>query len=443
MFWFKLGEKLMNTFFKWLFGAGLFLPCLAAQSADFEHGALAGDRYRVIVSTDIGGSDPDDFQSMIHFLMYADLFDIEGIVSSPWGEGRKEHILRVIDQYKKDYPKLKSNSERYPAPDALRSISKQGAFDIAPSKGYREATEGSEWIIACAQKADPRPLYILAWALLEDVAQALHDAPEILPKLRVIFISGPNKKWGVNAFDYIERNFPDLWIVENNSTYRGFFNGGDQSGDLGNLSFYQNHIKGFGALGDYFGLFRDGEIKMGDTPTVTYLFYGTPENPELDSWGGRFRPAPYRPKFIFDRHTTIDDQVEVFSVVEFNLKGPDIGPASDEVQFKVKIGEQRFDGYYDGEGIYRFRLCPKSAGAESYTIESSHSWLHGKSGQYTVVSEGTLGFRPYEREHRFWWTDILDPSWKEGDHSGAKTVNQWRKEILRDWQKRMEWLRRL
>ena len=34
--------------------------------------ALAGTRPRVIVSTDIGGTDPDDFQSMVHLLVYAD-----------------------------------------------------------------------------------------------------------------------------------------------------------------------------------------------------------------------------------------------------------------------------------------------------------------------------------------------------------------------------------
>ncbi|MBD3375545.1 DUF1593 domain-containing protein, partial [candidate division KSB1 bacterium] len=46
--------------------------------------ALSGERFRVLVSTDIGGSDPDDFQSMIHYLLYADLFDTEGLISSPW-----------------------------------------------------------------------------------------------------------------------------------------------------------------------------------------------------------------------------------------------------------------------------------------------------------------------------------------------------------------------
>ena len=36
------------------------------------HAAPAAERPRVVVSTDIGGTDPDDFQSMVHLLLYAD-----------------------------------------------------------------------------------------------------------------------------------------------------------------------------------------------------------------------------------------------------------------------------------------------------------------------------------------------------------------------------------
>ena len=65
-------------------------------------------RPRILISTDIGGTDPDDNQSMIHYLMYSDLFEIEGLVSSPsFGEGSKEEIIRMIDLYEQDYPKLK------------------------------------------------------------------------------------------------------------------------------------------------------------------------------------------------------------------------------------------------------------------------------------------------------------------------------------------------
>ena len=85
-------------------------------------GALAGDRYRVIVSTDIGGTDPDDFQSMVHFLLYADIFDIEGLISTSGisGPGRKQDIFDVIDCYEKDFDNLKKYSDKYPTPDALR-----------------------------------------------------------------------------------------------------------------------------------------------------------------------------------------------------------------------------------------------------------------------------------------------------------------------------------
>ena len=107
-------------------------------------GALYGTRYRVIVTTDIGGSDPDDFQSMVHYLLYSDLFDTEGLISSPtWGTGRASYILEVIDAYEKDYPKLKQYSEYYPMPDYLRSVTRQGSVEEAPYKGYSECTPAS------------------------------------------------------------------------------------------------------------------------------------------------------------------------------------------------------------------------------------------------------------------------------------------------------------
>ena len=94
-----------------------FLSCFTiiaiSPIATAHDGALAGVRHRVVVSTDIGGTDPDDFQSMVHLFVYADVFDLEGLVSSPYGPGRKKHILEVIDAYEHDYPKLKSHSGKW------------------------------------------------------------------------------------------------------------------------------------------------------------------------------------------------------------------------------------------------------------------------------------------------------------------------------------------
>ena len=44
-------------------------PILRTPEPIARGGALAGHRFRVVVSTDIGGTDPDDFQSMVHLLV--------------------------------------------------------------------------------------------------------------------------------------------------------------------------------------------------------------------------------------------------------------------------------------------------------------------------------------------------------------------------------------
>lgn len=81
---------------------------------------------RILISTDIGGTDPDDNQSMAHFLMYSEMFETEGLVSSPsYGHGSKQNLLDMIDLYEKDLPKLKKHIKGFPSPDALRAISIQ------------------------------------------------------------------------------------------------------------------------------------------------------------------------------------------------------------------------------------------------------------------------------------------------------------------------------
>ena len=145
----------------------------------------AQSRPRVIVSTDIGGTDDDDFQSMIHYLMYADRFQTEGLISSPHGKGRKEDILYILDLYEQDYPKLKAHSRDFPTPNSLRAVTKQGVEERAPLKGWGDPSEGSQWIVESARRESQDPLWVLVWGGLEDIAQALHDGPDIADKLRV------------------------------------------------------------------------------------------------------------------------------------------------------------------------------------------------------------------------------------------------------------------
>lgn len=250
------------------------------------------DKLRVIVSTDIGGSDSDDFQSMVHFLVYTDVFDVEGIISSPPGAGRKSHIIEVLNEYAKDYNNLKTYGN-YPSYDTLLALTKQGA--ISPgAPGNNKSTEGSNLIIQAAKKIDPRPLWVLVWGSITDIAQALYDDLSIKDKIRVYYIGSSNTSQDPDSRNYIYNNHSDLWWIENDVTFRGMYTGGNQSGDLGNGSFVQTHVKGHGNLGNFFYNKRSF-LKMGDTPSVLYLLaplvggVGNLDNPTSESWGGQFR----------------------------------------------------------------------------------------------------------------------------------------------------------
>ena len=92
-----------------------------------------------------------------------------------------------------------------------------------------------------------------------------------------------------------QRTIRSCGLSRTNSTYRGWFVGGDQSGEWGNKEFVSRHVAGHGALGDYFQSKLGGTIKMGDTPSVAWLLSGTPEDPSQPGWGGRFVRAWERP----------------------------------------------------------------------------------------------------------------------------------------------------
>jgi len=398
-------------------------------------GALGGERFRVVISTDIGGSDPDDFQSLVHYLLYADLFETEGIISSPWGAGRVSDIYDVLDRYETDFPRLVRASGMYPDPEFLRSISKQGAVERAPLAGYSHATEGSDWLVRCARRPDPRPLYVLVWGTIDDVAQALHDAPDIAGRIRVYYIAGPNKKWGIEAYEYVRTAFPDLWIIENNSTYRGWFVGGNQTGQWGNKEFVRRHIAGHGALGDYFAQFLGGTIKMGDTPSVAYLLRGTPGDPSKPSWGGSFERVTNRPKSTFYRLTTEADEVELYGILELNLEGPEYTGTGAPLELVVQ--GQRFPGHRVGSSAYRVLFMPKSTGIWSYHIESPVEQLDGLSGSFRCVPEDPAQ-RHIGNEHTNWWSDLLEPNQSDHGHAGARTISMWRESFLDSFRERFD-----
>ncbi len=407
------------------------LPACDASELQLQ---AEGLRHRVVISTDIGGTDPDDFQSMVHLLVYADVLDIEGLISSPFGPGRKQDILDVIDCYNKDYANLKTYSHQYPTPDALRAITKQGETEIAPHVGVQAPTEGSRWIAECARRDDPRPLHVLVWGGIEDLAQALHDAPDIVPKLRVYYIGGPNKKWGPNAYQYIVDHHPKLWIIEANATYRGWFTGGNQSSQWGNKEFVKQHIVGHGALGDFFNS-KMNSIKMGDTPSVGWLLNGTPNDPSQPGWGGQFVRAWTRPYSQFHRLTTPNDEMEVFGVLELVLPLGDNAPQTPVC--KLVVENQTIPGHLPGDDTVRFRFCPKAAKTYHFKIRSNVTALDGNIGGIKSIAPDAEVASSPSTDLPKWWTDNPAPHLAEAGHHGAKSVSRWRENYLTDFAERM------
>ena len=414
------------------------------------------ERPRILITTDIGGTDPDDNQSMMHFLLYCNEFDTEGLISSPsYGDGNDREIVRMIGLYEQDLPTLKQHAESWPTADQLRSVTKQGRRGAAPLCGYSTATEGSDWIVKCARKEDKRPLYVLVWGGLDDVAQALHDAPDIASKIRINWIGGPNKKWSLPSYCYIVEHFPNLWFIEDNESYRGFI-ADYKNMDKHNAGFYDYYVKGAGHLGADFYNYLEGKPKLGDTPTLLYMLDGDPAVPERESWGGSFVKINHSSRAVFTRPTTARDTIQRDGVIEWQFKGPKLkkgtyqpvkakwaSGADDEVGF-LTVDKQKWPVYYLGKGRYMCRYATYKCGVAKYTIEADIKGFPNQSGEFYVENVFPGKHRPTDYlVGNTWWSDRTDASLYSLRQKcqGAETVAKWRIQVMEDWGRRCGWLR--
>jgi hypothetical protein len=179
-----------------------------------------------------------------------------------------------------------------------------------------------------------------------------------------------------------------------------------------------------------------GVIKMGDTPSVAYLLHGMPEDPTQPGWGGKYVRIWDGRKTVFDKFTTESDHAEVFGVVEFVIATP----AGMTVRHEARmIFDNRIPskGLNDGSTL-RFRFSPRDAKVWRYAVKSDFSGLDGREGSFMAVPpQLSLTSRP-SSVHSNWWIDDPDPRVAEGVHPGAKSVNQWRAQFLKDFSARIE-----
>jgi hypothetical protein len=249
---------------------------------------LNARKQRLIVTSDIGGSDPDDEQSMVHLLVCANEFDIEGIIPGlAWFDDkniRKGALYSIIDEYGKVLPNLKVHGEGYPTCEYLRSIAEPGQSHARMAGvGEGKDSPGSELIIAAVDKDDPRPVWINAWGGMNTLAQALWKvkktrSPEaverFVSKIRCYDILGQD-----DAGAWMTKTFPNLFYIRNKHIY-----GWGPSDE-----WVKANVQSKGSMGAKYP--NRIWATEGDSPAFMHVYANGLNNPnEIDQggWGGRF-----------------------------------------------------------------------------------------------------------------------------------------------------------
>lgn len=315
------------------------------------------DKHRLVILADMG-NEPDEEQQIFHLLMYANEFDIEGLIAvtgkflnpnSPKPEKQRlypELFVNLIKGYSKVYDNLQIHASGWPEPDYLLSIVKQGQKGYGfEDVGEGKSSPGSELLEQILTRDDPRPVYIVVNAGSNTLAQALFDLER---KLSEKEFSRCIKKMRVyengaqdNAGAYICHHYPGIfWIRSNYQTYcyggPGVDGGYDNKGDGKNFGphtwkpysyngmgqhqwLLKNIIGNHGAFGKYYPLrqFPNGGISFmeggGTIPWLGLINKGlfSTNNPNWGSWSGRYTSIKY--KNVWSKHKSVNKDESRFA----------------------------------------------------------------------------------------------------------------------------------
>jgi hypothetical protein len=291
----------MNITFSRLITLVLLLVFLGSKiSASL---AAEDGRHRLLVLTDFK-ADPDDEQSLIRLLLYANEIDIEAIVATTSTHKRAnpapQAIRDIIGAYGQVQQNLLLHDPAYPSEAELLALVKVGSPVYGMSGvGQGQDSAGSESIIRALEQADERPLWVSVWGGVNTLAQALYsiretrstaEAAALIGKLRVYAISDQD-----DSGAWIRREFPDLFYIVSpggygRSTWTAFTRGFDGFGDyISNQWLADNIQQGHGPLG---AMYPDVAWGVeGDTPAYLALIpngLSVPDHPDWGGWGGRY-----------------------------------------------------------------------------------------------------------------------------------------------------------
>ena len=279
-----------------ILGFGLLSPA-AAQTPPQPHA-------RLIVLSDIE-ADPDDTQSLIRLLLYANQIDVEGLIATTSVHQKDrvapESIRSVIQTYGRVRPNLLMHEPGYPTAQALEAVvdSGQPVYGMA-GVGAGKDTPGSNRIIAALERNDDRPLWVTVWGGPNTLAQALHtlratrtpaEVNRLIAKLRVYTISDQD-----DSGPWMRQTFPDLFYIVSPGGYgaatwigMSAVIDGQDNATISNGWLASNIQQGHGPLG---AAYPDVAYGLeGDTPSYLGLIpngLNAPEHPNWGGWGGRY-----------------------------------------------------------------------------------------------------------------------------------------------------------
>ena len=307
-----------------------FLLAAAAVSALFScSSAVSGGddalKPRIVVLTDIGPAEvePDDNESAVRLLAYADRFEIEGLITTigwncdPYPPEWAEYLRRVEDAYEQDVQNLMKRSGQteflpaeqeqgaqrlgyWPSADYLRSRTVPGSPRAGIGViGPDNDTPGSELIIRLADEPDERPIWVCVWGGGNTFAQAVwkvqqERSPEelkaFLRKFRLYTITDQDMVYAMrmnraySSHQWLRREFSeDLMLVWDESAWLNQNALGKADWDS-----YAEQIQGHGALGGVYPHFLWGV--EGDTPSFLHVMpngLNDPDDPTQAGWGGQ------------------------------------------------------------------------------------------------------------------------------------------------------------
>jgi hypothetical protein len=263
----------------------------------------------VIIETDAGG-DPDDEQSLVRLLVYANDLDIEGIIANrPVARDRENKnpirdglgIVRAqVNAYGRCYANLVQHDSRFPKPDQLL------ARTVA---GYDDTEDGVNLILRAVDRADPRPVWFCNWGTDHGSATSClkraldrvlrergrDDYVQFKSRLRL----SSSDKFGEHTTT-LEPPFP-LWVdtfrppLDGKRWYHRF---SALTATAGGFDIERDVRTGHGPLGALCPTNTGLRQKEGDTMAFLYLLptgMNGPQEPTWGSWAGRYGPNEEHP----------------------------------------------------------------------------------------------------------------------------------------------------